>query len=866
MNDAKPYLVLSDDELSSKRRKNKYFSYFIYVFFFFIGSIVFYMYRIDKYEFYINKNEVLVGYGSSFQIELIPKNIMYFNALNYKYEILDTNIASVDKYGLITAKNIGTTELKIRYKNSFSSKSMKINVENIEVNSIQFDNNIQLSIDESTKINPTINNQDNIYTNIYYESGDTSVATIDEYGNVTAIGEGETKIIARSDNGITGEVSVEIEDNKNEIKSVRFNEESISVKKGSKTNLVAIIEPLDAINNTLTWRSDNDNVSVNSSGAITANEVGSSNITVTTSNGKTATCKVTVLDTSVQVSSVSLNATNKELKAGETIQLTATIAPSDATVRNITWSSNNTGVATVINGKVTAIKAGTAVITAKSSNGKTANCTIIVKTNEVVASSINLNITNTTLNVGGTINLNATINPINTTNKNITWSSSNSKVASVSNGKVTGVSIGSAVITAKSSNGKTASCVVVVRANTIEVSSVSISETNTSMYVGATKRLIVTINPSNATNKEITWSSSDSNIVVVDSNGLVAARNAGTAVITAKSSNGKTANCTITVKSTQFQVPLRTSDGKPLIGGDPYVIYKNGYYYYLSTSGVDIKISVSKNLQDIGKPEKVVTVWENIYNHVIWAPELHFIQGRWYIYFTNSTTDDYLSSRMFVLRSKTENPIGEYEYLGKICDLKHDYYALDGTVLEWEGQLYYLFSSLPSNNQGHQSLYIAHMSNPYTLDSERVLISSATYSWETISGAVNEGPEVLIKNGSLHIIYSASLAQSENYALGMLTYNGKGSLLSEKSWSKSSKPVFQSGNGVYGPGHASFTTSRDGTEDWIVYHAYANNDEKTISNWQRTIRIKKFTWNGTTPVFGKPDANDTYLSIPSGSI
>ena len=319
-------------------------------------------------------------------------------------------------------------------------------------------------------------------------------------------------------------------------------------------------------------------------------------------------------------------------------------------------------------------------------------------------------------------------------------------------------------------------------------------------------------------------------------------------------------------KKEKIQVPLRTSDGSVLMGGDPYVKYYNGYYYYLSTSGNDIKISVSKNLQDIGKPEKVVTVYKNPYNRVIWAPELHYIQGRWYIYYTNSNGDDYYDRRSYVLRSKTNNPLGEYQYMGQIKDSKHDYYAIDGTPLEWNGQLYFVYSGMPTKKKsGYQNLYIAHMSNPWTIDSERVEISSPTYSWEKKNAHINEAPEILIKNNTLHIIYSANGAQSKYYCLGMLTYNG-GNILSKKAWTKTSKPVFESGNGVYGVGHASFTTSRDGKENWIVYHAYANSNSSTIKNWQRSIRIKKFTWNGNIPVFGTPAANNTYINVPSGSI
>lgn len=99
----------------------------------------------------------------------------------------------------------------------------------------------------------------------------------------------------------------------------------------------------------------------------------------------------------------------------------------------------------------------------------------------------------------------------------------------------------------------------------------------------------------------------------------------------------------------------------------------------------------------------------------------------------------------------------------------------------------------------------------------------------------------------------------------MLTYKGTGSLLSKNSWTKSSNPLFQLGNGVYGPGHCSFTKSPDGKEDWIVYHAYNDNNKSSYQNWLRYIRMQSFTWNGNVPVFGSPVATNVYINVPSGS-
>ena len=327
--------------------------------------------------------------------------------------------------------------------------------------------------------------------------------------------------------------------------------------------------------------------------------------------------------------------------------------------------------------------------------------------------------------------------------------------------------------------------------------------------------------------------------------------------------NGSTTEKT----SNKFQIPLRQVDGSLLSGGDPFVTFHNGYYYFVQTSGKKITINKTKNLHEIGKPEVSKIIWQNDKKNVLWAPEIHYINGKWYIYYTDidPSVKAETQKRVYVLRSKTSDPLGEYESKGKIKFSKEDYYGIDGTVFEWKNELYYVFGGSPTLEKTALYIYIAHMKNPYTVDSNRVLIAKPTYDWEKKSGIVNEGPQVLIKNNTLHIIYSGNNASSEYYLLGMLTYKGSGSLLSQSSWTKASKPVFQSGNGVYGPGHASFTKSPDGKEDWIVYHAYPDNKKETTSNYKRTIRIQKFTWDGNTPNFGKPKKADTWLNVPSGS-
>ena len=247
------------------------------------------------------------------------------------------------------------------------------------------------------------------------------------------------------------------------------------------------------------------------------------------------------------------------------------------------------------------------------------------------------------------------------------------------------------------------------------------------------------------------------------------------------------------------------------------------------------------------------------YSEQIWAPELHQISGRWYIYVAASNGNN-ATHRMHVLERDAVDPFGSFVYKGKIA-ASTDRWAIDGTAFEWQNKWYFVWSGWPGFSDGQQNLYIAEMRNPWTLLGDRVLISSPQYAWEKHGLALNEGPEILVHDGQLHIIYSASGFWTPQYALGRLTFNGVGSPLVASSWIKHPTPVFQANSEVVGVGHASFVTSPDEQEYWIVYHAHAN---PTEFNDDRVISIQRFDFNPDgTPNFGSPVSPDEPLPVPS---
>ncbi len=301
-------------------------------------------------------------------------------------------------------------------------------------------------------------------------------------------------------------------------------------------------------------------------------------------------------------------------------------------------------------------------------------------------------------------------------------------------------------------------------------------------------------------------------------------------------------------------------------GADPFVIYSNDQYYMVRSVGNSIWINRADSLEDIhdSSPRSVTTrAWTappgTNYSHQIWAPELHRWGSSWYIYVAASDGNN-ATHRMHVLVRTAEDPYGEYTYVGQITPTT-DRWAIDGTVLEWDNKRYFVWSGWAGFTDGQQNLYIAEMRQPWLLNGDRVLLSTPQYAWEKHGLSINEGPQILIEDGQLHIIYSASGYWTPQYALGRLTYNGSGSLLDPSSWTKATQPVFQRNSQVVGVGHASFTTSPDGNEHWIVYHAHAN---PNVFNENRVVRIQPFTFHSDgTPNFGTPITNSQILPVPS---
>lgn len=303
-------------------------------------------------------------------------------------------------------------------------------------------------------------------------------------------------------------------------------------------------------------------------------------------------------------------------------------------------------------------------------------------------------------------------------------------------------------------------------------------------------------------------------------------------------------------------------------GPDPWIA-RDGETYYLMVTRVDrLTIRKTRDITRVAEAPEM-TVWTPPATgpnaQGIWAPELHRIGGKWFIYYTASPSgmDDNLHRGVFVLENDGPDPTrGRWIDRGRV-NTQHS--AIDGTVFAYRGKRYFVYSqSLGSESQ----LVIAQMRNPWTLTGPEVVISKADRDWERHIYPINEGPEFLAgPKGELFLTYSASACTSDDYAVGLLSAPAGSDPLNPRAWTKSSGPVLAKdpgpGVGVFGPGHNGFFTSPDGKQHWIVFHANPGPSRGCTSN--RGTWIAPFTFGADgKPVFQQPSGPKEQLAGPSG--
>ena len=404
----------------------------------------------------------------------------------------------------------------------------------------------EMLIGESIQVYATVLPSDATDKTVFWASSKQTVATVSSSGMVTAIAEGVSTITA-SAGGFIATCVVTVSKRVIPVSSVELNKTSLTLVKGATEALSAIVKPNDATDSSVIWSSSDTSVaSVENDGRVTA--VGGGEAIICAKAGdQEAKCIITV---TVPVTSVSLNKETITLIEGESEVLVAKIEPEDATDKTITWSSSNAQIAAVgDDGEVIAIKEGEATITAKAGD-KSATCKVKVNAPFIPVSAISLNKNTLELKKGDSETLVASVSPDNATEPAVTWSSSNTAIASVDNdGRVTAVGGGEATICAKA-GGKEAKCIVTV---TVPVASVSLNKETITLIEGESEVLVAKIEPEDATDKTIAWSSSNAQIATVGDDGKVTAIKEGEATITAKA-GAKSATCKVKVSAPYIPV------------------------------------------------------------------------------------------------------------------------------------------------------------------------------------------------------------------------------------------------------------------------------------------------------------------------
>ena len=301
----------------------------------------------------------------------------------------------------------------------------------------------------------------------------------------------------------------------------------------------------------------------------------------------------------------------------------------------------------------------------------------------------------------------------------------------------------------------------------------------------------------------------------------------------------------ITTLSQSFDNPIAERRADPWVHRT-----EAGEYYLIATVPEYDRIVIRKASSIHGlKTATEEVVWrkheKGVMSHHIWAPELHRIDGVWYIYFAAGEVGNIWNIRMWVLSNTAADPMeGEWKEEGQIITKKSSF-SLDATTFEHQGKRYLIWAQAIWDDKNGTSLLMAEMKSPTSLQGPEIVLTSPEYAWETQKYNVNEGPTILKKNGKIFLTYSAS-ATNHHYCMGMLWIDEHADLMKPANWHKSPAPVFHSNPkvGRFGPGHNSFTLAEDGETVIMIYHArnYEAIEGHELSDPNRATRARRVWW------------------------
>lgn len=298
-------------------------------------------------------------------------------------------------------------------------------------------------------------------------------------------------------------------------------------------------------------------------------------------------------------------------------------------------------------------------------------------------------------------------------------------------------------------------------------------------------------------------------------------------------------------------------------GADPWLEYYDGNYYLTTTTWTSQLVMRKAPTLDALATATPVNIWsETDLGRCcnFWAFEFHRLKGpngyRWYVVYTSGISESLDRQHLSVIESHGDDPMGPYTYKGSPMP---DTWNIDGNYFEHNDSLYLLYSQWHGDEQVN---LITEMENPWTVKGDPVVVTRPEYEWEFSGRKVNEGAEILKRDGRTFLVYSGSFCNTPDYKLGLVELIGDDPMIAS-NWKKFPEPVFSKANGVYGPGHNGFFKSPDGSEDWLIYHANASALEGCHTT--RSLRAQKFTWSDDgLPFFGEPVAAGEKVISPSG--
>ncbi len=485
--------------------------------------------------------------GQTADIDLIFDPI---NATDQSYTISSDNETVASLNGLtVIANKVGTANITIKTTDGDFVKKVLVTVNPILVKSVTLSSDsIALIVKDVKQLAAVVLPQNATDGSLTWTSSDLSIATVDQTGKVTAVNKGDAVISASSVNNVVATCKIHVLPI--EVASISLNKNKMTLNVGDVSSLYVSLLPIDAENKTIIWASSNASVaSVSNGGQVTAFSEGSAIISATSANGLKAECNVTVVK--VNASSITLNKIKDTLLVYATDKLVASILPLNTTDKTVNWITSDKTIVTVTDGTITAVKSGLATISVTTSNGLIAICEVVVK--DILPTAISASVTSSSMNIGTSQSVSVQFTPTNTTATSVSYLSSNSAIAVVDNtGKITAKSAGIVQITITTSNGISKEISITVNPN-IETS-ISLNMSTVTLAIGESQQLQATILPADASDKSVTWSSSDSKVADVDATGKVTANSSGSVTITATSVHALKATANVTVKKITIPV------------------------------------------------------------------------------------------------------------------------------------------------------------------------------------------------------------------------------------------------------------------------------------------------------------------------